>query len=303
MRLRQRGRGRGDHACSPRNLRDLLLAAPAGTRATMGLDPGFRTGVKVAVVDAHRQGRSPPTTIYPHEPRTRLGRLARHAGPARARSTTSSSIAIGNGTASPRDRQAGRRPDQAASGAEADARSWCREAGASVYSASALAVAGAARPRRLAARRGVDRAPPAGPAGRAGEDRSRSRSASASTSTTSARSSWRGRSTRWSRTASTRSASTSTPRRLPLLARVSGLAAALARSIVAHRDAHGAVPARAGAAGRAAPGRQGLRAGAPASCASADGDDPLDASAVHPEAYPRGASGSLATTGGDARRR
>ena len=39
------------------NLRDLLLAAPAGTRATMGLDPGFRTGVKVAVVDAHRQGR------------------------------------------------------------------------------------------------------------------------------------------------------------------------------------------------------------------------------------------------------
>ena len=59
------------------NLRDLLLAAPAGARATMGLDPGFRTGVKVAVVDAHRQGRSPPTTIYPHEPQQPLGRVAR----------------------------------------------------------------------------------------------------------------------------------------------------------------------------------------------------------------------------------
>src|SRR6202046_3865867 len=48
------------------NLRDLLLAAPAGARATMGLDPGFRTGVKVAVVDA--TGKAFATeTIYPHE--------------------------------------------------------------------------------------------------------------------------------------------------------------------------------------------------------------------------------------------
>ena len=47
------------------NLRDLLLAAPAGSRATMGLDPGFRTGVKVAVVDA--TGKVVATdTIYPH---------------------------------------------------------------------------------------------------------------------------------------------------------------------------------------------------------------------------------------------
>ena len=50
------------------NLRDLLLAAPAGSRATMGLDPGLRTGVKVAVVDA--TGKVVATdTIYPHEPR------------------------------------------------------------------------------------------------------------------------------------------------------------------------------------------------------------------------------------------
>ena len=63
------------------NLRDLLLAAPAGTRATMGLDPGFRTGVKVAVVDA--TGKVVATdTIYPHVPQQQVGRVARHAGPA-----------------------------------------------------------------------------------------------------------------------------------------------------------------------------------------------------------------------------
>src|SRR5262249_21824297 len=52
------------------NLRDLLLAAPAGARPTMGLDPGFRTGVKVAVVDA--TGKVAATSvIYPHEPQRR----------------------------------------------------------------------------------------------------------------------------------------------------------------------------------------------------------------------------------------
>ncbi|MDH8090735.1 hypothetical protein QIG24_27565, partial [Klebsiella pneumoniae] len=65
------------------NLRDLLLAAPAGARVTMGLDPGYRTGVKVAVVDA--TGKVVATTaIFPHEPQRRwdeslaiLGKLAR----------------------------------------------------------------------------------------------------------------------------------------------------------------------------------------------------------------------------------
>ncbi len=71
------------------NLRDLLLAAPAGTRATMGLDPGFRTGVKVAVVDA--TGKVVATdTIYPHVPQQPVGRVARHAGRAGRGSTTSS---------------------------------------------------------------------------------------------------------------------------------------------------------------------------------------------------------------------
>ena len=80
------------------NLRDLLLAAPAGARATLGLDPGFRTGVKVAVVDA--TGKVVDTgVIYPHEPQRRwdealaaLGRLcSKHKVEL---------IAIGNGTAS-----------------------------------------------------------------------------------------------------------------------------------------------------------------------------------------------------------
>ena len=51
-----------------KNLKDLLLAAPAGPRVTMGLDPGIRTGVKVAVVDATGKVLD-TTTIYPHEPR------------------------------------------------------------------------------------------------------------------------------------------------------------------------------------------------------------------------------------------
>jgi uncharacterized protein len=49
------------------NLRDLLLAAPAGARVTMGLDPGFRSGVKTAIIDATGKVVA-TTTIYPHEP-------------------------------------------------------------------------------------------------------------------------------------------------------------------------------------------------------------------------------------------
>ena len=65
------------------NLRDLLLAAPAGARATIGLDPGFRTGVKVAVIDA--TGKIVATTaIYPHEPQRRWDELHRDARKPRA---------------------------------------------------------------------------------------------------------------------------------------------------------------------------------------------------------------------------
>src|SRR5204862_29294 len=81
-----------------RNLKDLLLAAPAGNRTTMGLDPGFRTGVKVAVVDG--TGKVVATsTIYPHEPRRDWdGALATLAALAKAHAVDL--ISIGNGTAS-----------------------------------------------------------------------------------------------------------------------------------------------------------------------------------------------------------
>ena len=80
------------------NLRDLLLAAPAGARATLGLDPGFRTGVKVAVVDA--TGKVLDTgVIYPHEPQRRWDDALAVLG-ALCMKHKVELIAIGNGTAS-----------------------------------------------------------------------------------------------------------------------------------------------------------------------------------------------------------
>jgi protein Tex len=121
------------------NLRDLLLAAPAGQRVTMGLDPGIRTGVKVAVVDA--TGKLVETaTVFPHEPRKdwegslhTLGKLCAKHGV--------NLIAIGNGTAS-------RETDKLAAdliklmaktSVVAIEKVVVSEAGASVYSASEFA--------------------------------------------------------------------------------------------------------------------------------------------------------------------
>lgn len=118
------------------NLRDLLLAAPAGARATMGLDPGYRTGVKVAVVDA--TGKVVATdTIYPHEPQRRWD-AALHTLEALVRKHGVELIAIGNGTASREtDKLAaelvGRLSDRKVT------KVMVSEAGASVYSASAYA--------------------------------------------------------------------------------------------------------------------------------------------------------------------
>ena len=150
------------------NLRDLLLAAPAGTRATMGLDPGLRTGVKVAVVDA--TGKVVATdTIYPHEPRRdwngALATLTRLAGRARRRPDRDRQR---HGLA--RDGQAGRRAGRGQPRAEDDEGDGQRGRGVGVLGVG-LRVGRAARPRRLAARRRVDRAPPAGPARRARQDR------------------------------------------------------------------------------------------------------------------------------------
>ena len=123
------------------NLRDILLAAPAGHKTTLGLDPGLRHGVKYAVVD----GTGEPLrvgTVYPHAPRNQWAEALRELAAA-CRDHGVELIAIGNGTAS-------RETDKLASeliralreeGAEAPQKVTVSEAGASVYSASALAAA------------------------------------------------------------------------------------------------------------------------------------------------------------------
>uniref|UniRef100_UPI0013E2C0BE Tex family protein n=1 Tax=Actinacidiphila soli TaxID=2487275 RepID=UPI0013E2C0BE len=263
------------------NLRDLLLAAPAGTRATMGLDPGFRTGVKVAVVDD--TGKVVATeTIYPHVPRNRwdesIATLARLAAAHKV-----DLIAIGNGTASREtDKLAAdlikRHPDLKLTKAVVS------EAGASVYSASAYASAelpeldvslrGAVSIARrlqdpLAELVKID--PKSIGVGQYQHDLSElklSRSLDAvvedcvngvgvDVNTASA----------------------------PLLRRVSGITEGLAGNIVAHRDANGPFRSRKALKDVARLGPKAYE-----QCAGflriPGGDDPLDASSVHPEAYP-----------------
>ncbi|MEU5938158.1 Tex family protein [Micromonospora sp. NPDC047548] len=277
------------------NLRDLLLAAPAGTRATMGLDPGLRTGVKVAVVDA--TGKVVATdTIYPHEPRRQwdasIETLARLAG-----AHGVDLVAIGNGTASREtDKLAGdlikRHPQLNLT------KVVVSEAGASVYSASAYAsqelpgldvsLRGAVSIARrlqdpLAELVKID--PRSIGVGQYQHDLSEvklSRSldtvvedcvnaVGVDVNTASA----------------------------PLLTRVSGIGAGLAENIVLHRDANG--PFRSRAELRKVP-RLGPKAFE--QCAGflriPGGDDPLDSSSVHPEAYPV-VRRILASTGQDLR--
>ena len=122
------------------NLRDLLLAAPAGPRVVMGLDPGIRTGVKVAVVDATSKLVATPT-VYPHEPRRDWeGSLHTLAQLCVAHGVNL--IAIGNGTASREtDKLAAELIARLAKLPQALAvqKVVVSEAGASVYSASELA--------------------------------------------------------------------------------------------------------------------------------------------------------------------
>ncbi len=118
------------------NLKDLLLAPPAGPRATIGLDPGLRTGVKVAVVDANGKVVD-HGAIYPHEPRKRL-QEAEAALLHMIRQYNVELIAIGNGTA-------GRETDKFVGAVlrdhpELDVRkTMVNESGASIYSASEFA--------------------------------------------------------------------------------------------------------------------------------------------------------------------
>ncbi len=273
------------------NVRDLLLAAPAGPRPTMGLDPGFRTGVKVAVVDA--TGKPVATaTIYPHELKRggtggsgtgagwgeSLAVLARLAAAYRVEL-----IAIGNGTASREtDRLAA---DLVRAHPELNlAKVMVSEAGASVYSASAYAarelpgmdvsLRGAVSIARrlqdpLAELVKID--PKAIGVGQyqhdvAGAKLSRSLDAVVEDCVNAVG-------------VNVNTAS------VPLLARVSGVSEGLAGAIVAHRDSSG--PFRTRQTLRAVP-RLGPKAFE--QCAGflriTGGDDPLDASSVHPEAYP-----------------
>ncbi|MFD4256407.1 Tex family protein [Streptomyces sp. NPDC058534] len=263
------------------NLRDLLLAAPAGTRATLGLDPGFRTGVKVAVVDA--TGKVVATdVIHPHVPANRwdeaIAKLARLA-----KEHTVDLVAIGNGTASREtDKLAGelitKHPELKLT------KVMVSEAGASVYSASAFAsqelpdmdvsLRGAVSIARrlqdpLAELVKID--PKSIGVGQYQHDLSEvklSRSLDAvvedcvngvgvDVNTASA----------------------------PLLARVSGITSGLAENIVSHRDANGPFTSRTEL-------KKVSRLGPKAyeQCAGflriRGGSDPLDASSVHPEAYP-----------------
>jgi protein Tex len=263
------------------NLRDLLLAAPAGARVTMGLDPGYRSGVKVAIVDA--TGKVVAThTIYPHEPARRwdealavLGKLAQQH--------RVDLIAIGNGTASRETDKLATElvkllPDLKMS------KIVVSEAGASVYSASAFAseelpdldvtLRGAASIARrlqdpLAELVKID--PKAIGVGQYQHDLSEGKLARSLDAVVEDCVNAVGVD------ANTASA--------PLLARVSGIGSGLAQSIVQHRDANG--PFKSRKALKEVP-RLGPKAFE--QCAGflriTDGEDPLDASGVHPESYP-----------------
>src|SRR6266481_2489689 len=263
------------------NLRDLLLAAPAGARVTMGLDPGFRSGVKVAVVDTTGKVVA-TTTIYPHEPARRWDETLATLGKLCVAHKVDL-IAIGNGTASRETDKLAMElvkllPDLKMS------KIVVSEAGASVYSASAYAteelpdldvtLRGAvsiARRLQDPLAELVKIEPKSIGVGQYQHDLSEhklSRSLDAvvedcvnavgvDVNTASA----------------------------PLLARVSGISEGLASTIVAHRDAGGPFGSRKAL-------KEVPRLGPKAfeQCAGflriTGGDDPLDASGVHPEAYP-----------------
>ncbi|ONI80570.1 RNA-binding transcriptional accessory protein [Saccharothrix sp. ALI-22-I] len=263
------------------NLRDLLLAAPAGTRATMGLDPGFRTGVKVAVVDA--TGKVVDTdVIYPHVPANRwdesIAKLA-----ALAKKHDVDLISIGNGTASREtDKLAAdllkRHPELKLTKAVVS------EAGASVYSASAFASAelpgmdvslrGAVSIARrlqdpLAELVKID--PKSIGVGQYQHDLSESKLSRSLDAVVEDCVNAVG--------VDLNTAS------VPLLTRVSGITAGLAENIVLHRDSNGPFRSRRALKDVARLGPKAFE-----QCAGflriPNGDDPLDASSVHPEAYP-----------------
>ena len=264
-----------------RNLHDLLLAAPAGPRATMGLDPGLRTGVKVAVVD--RTGKVVETaTIYPHVPRNDWdGSL--HILAAIAKKHNVDLVSIGNGTASREtDKLAAdlmkRHPELKLT------RIVVSEAGASVYSASELAsrelpgmdvsLRGAVSIARrlqdpLAELVKID--PKSIGVGQYQHDVSQTKLARSLDAVVED-----------CVNAVGVDVNTASP---ALLARISGLSASLAEAVVRHRDENGAFTSREALKKVPRLGAKTFEQAAGFLRITA-GENPLDSSAVHPEAYP-----------------
>ncbi len=264
-----------------RNLHDLLLAAPAGPRAVIGLDPGIRTGVKVAVVD--RTGKLlDTTTIYPHQPRNDWeGSLAVLA--ALVIRHQPELISIGNGTASREtDRLVAdllkRHPELKLT------RAMVSEAGASVYSASE--VAALEFPQLDVSLRGavsiarrlqdplaelVKIEPKSIGVGQYQHDVSAQKLARALDAVVEDCVNAVG--------VDLNTAS------VPLLARVSGLSETVARNIVEYRDGRGAFRTRTELLEVPRLGAKTFELAA-GFLRIQGGDTPLDSSAVHPEAYP-----------------
>jgi uncharacterized protein len=261
------------------NLRDLLLAAPAGPRVVMGLDPGIRTGVKVAVVDA--TGKLVETaTVYPHEPRRdwdgslhTLERLCRKHGV--------NLVAIGNGTAS---RETDKLAADLGKRVEDLQRVVVSEAGASVYSASEFAsqempdvdvsLRGAASIARrlqdpLAELVKID--PKSIGVGQYQHDVNQSELA-------------RSLDTVVEDCVNSVGVDLNTAS-VPLLTRVSGLSAAVAKAVVRWREAHGAFRSRQQLLDVAGLGPKTFEQSA-GFLRIRDGENPLDMTGVHPETYP-----------------
>ena len=264
-----------------RNLHDLLLAAPAGPRATMGIDPGIRTGCKVAVVDA--TGKLLETaTIYPHEPR-RDWDGALHTLAVLARKHQVQLVSIGNGTAS---RETDRLVADLLRAVPEPrlAKIVVSEAGTSVYSASESAAREfpeldvSLRGAVSIARRLQDPLaelvkiePKSIGVGQYQHDVGQTRLARALDAVVEDCVNAVG--------VDVNTAS------VPLLTRVSGLNGTLAANIVNYRDTHGAYPNRKTLLEVPRLGEKTFEQAA-GFLRINDGDNPLDASAVHPEAYP-----------------
>ncbi|KQQ53876.1 RNA-binding transcriptional accessory protein [Pseudomonas sp. Leaf127] len=263
------------------NLHDLLLAAPAGPRATLGLDPGLRTGCKVAVVDATGKLLD-YATVYPHVPKNQWDQTIAVLA-ALCTKHSVDLIAIGNGTAS-------RETDKLAIElikkypALKMTKVMVSEAGASVYSASELAarefpdldvsIRGAVSIARrlqdpLAELVKID--PKSIGVGQYQHDVSQLKLA-------------RGLDAVVEDCVNAVGVDVNTAS-VALLARISGLNTTLAQNIVAHRDANGAFKTRNELKKVSRLGEKTYEQAA-GFLRVMNGDNPLDASAVHPEAYP-----------------